>query len=439
MGLEAWSPRSIHLTGDIQVNIVTMTAVEEKDRQRRLEDTTLGCQLATLAILDDDTERLQKESFGFWHKHAILMITDTFDRPQEWKKGLTHVLQTNFGLETDEIINIHGWTPNHRVLDLQGYIAHNDEMVVIAYQSTASLRDNIINIDFLSSTWQVDKDGPEGYAGRFSALEGRKPFHRWRKSQGNGDEPPAMRVHTGFYNNFLAVLPSIQQHVESLIGPDQPPRKVLVCGYSLGGAIATLTGIYLWQQYDWNNKKEVPQHLSVVAMATPRPCETAMARYLNQQLQKEERLSSSSVSFIRVQRNKDLVPHLPMIKLGFEHFPKAVTFLTRDNTIKYLGENDDDDNETEERMMREADTNSKAPKPRIFCQVRKNSRRKRSMKMESIDKLSVNAKEKEFWEKMQAFPLGVRDHMPGFYLAPFRTKAPSKFTPPTQLDEEASA
>ena len=59
--------------------------------------------------------------------------------------------------------------------------------------------------------------------------------------------------------------------------------------------------------------------------------------------------------------------------------------------------------------------------------------------MESIDKLSVNAKEKEFWEKMQAFPLGVRDHMPGFYLAPFRTKAPSKFTPPTQLDEEASA
>jgi predicted lipase len=127
-------------------------------------------------------------------------------------------------LTVDTIIDISGVTPGGHPLDTQGYIAHNDEVIVLAYRCTTSLKDWLTNLNTTSSDWEIEEDLAQGYSGFLSGLEGLCCT--------GGEYKP--RVHTGFYNNFLASAPSIQKYIDPLLKPDQPPRKLYVVGHSLG-------------------------------------------------------------------------------------------------------------------------------------------------------------------------------------------------------------
>ena len=56
-----------------------MSQEEEDEQQRLFEDTTLGCQLASLAFLNDDPERLEKGAYAF-HLGAL----DDLKGPEQW-------------------------------------------------------------------------------------------------------------------------------------------------------------------------------------------------------------------------------------------------------------------------------------------------------------------------------------------------------------------
>ncbi|MBK5351086.1 lipase family protein [Pseudomonas sp. TH41] len=86
--------------------------------------------------------------------------------------------------------------------DTQAFICHHDEVVLISVRGTASLKDAVRDVHAL----QV-------------------PFE-----EGVG------RVHKGFYSAFQA----ISNFVRSYLGRFYVDQKIIICGHSLGGAIALL-------------------------------------------------------------------------------------------------------------------------------------------------------------------------------------------------------
>eukprot|EP00957_Ditylum_brightwellii_P058021 4399781-Ditylum_brightwellii.AAC.1 len=119
-------------------------------------------------------------------------------------------------LKCDDIIDISGF--RHRyAIDTQGYIAHNDEMIVLAFRCSTTGLDWLTNIQSSSSAWEPEIDTEQGHSGALSCIEGLCC---------RGEETYKPRVHTGFYNNFLAAAPTIDKHIAPLLAPDQPPRKL---------------------------------------------------------------------------------------------------------------------------------------------------------------------------------------------------------------------
>merc|ERR1719229_800230 len=52
-------------------------------------------------------------------------------------------------------------------------------------------------------------------------------------------------VHAGFYKAFLAVKAQVQAHVEELLCNMAKPVTLMICGHSLGGALATMACAYI--------------------------------------------------------------------------------------------------------------------------------------------------------------------------------------------------
>ena len=94
-----------------------------------------------------------------------------------------------------------------------------------------------------------------------------------------GEKKP--RVHTGFYNNILQVIPLLQKYVDPLLAPSQPPRTLYVVGHSLGAGISTLATCYFLLSHDWTN---LPHRLLNISAGTPRSCKQSMATLIEEKL-----------------------------------------------------------------------------------------------------------------------------------------------------------
>ena len=278
---------------------------EESAHVAHIEDVVLGMKYACLSITDDEDGTLKNiGKSNPWHTEALKMITGSED---EAYKPLSTILSNHLGLTCDKIIDISGVTPGGQPLDTQGYIAHNDETIVLSYRCSTTIRDWLTNLDTTSSEWELEEDLAQGFAGYCSGLEGLCC----------GDQKP--RVHTGFYNNFLSSVPLIREYIEPLLGPDQPPRKLFVVGHSLGAGIATLASCYFLLRNDWNS---LPQTFVGVTAGSPRACQGAMREVVEEQLERF-RPSKTAVMF-RIVLNKDVVATVPPNWFGFKHLGKLV-------------------------------------------------------------------------------------------------------------------
>ena len=105
----------------------------------RIEEVVQGMKYAALAITDDKEDTLRKVGKSNpWHIDALKIITGS---EEEAHKPLTHILSTHTDLAVDTIIDVSGVTPGGHPLDTQGYIAHNDEVIVLAFRCTTSFKD----------------------------------------------------------------------------------------------------------------------------------------------------------------------------------------------------------------------------------------------------------------------------------------------------------
>lgn len=275
------------------------------DADGSIDDILIGLMFAFLSVTDNRKNTLKKLGKTMpWHVHALTMITGSEEKAH-WP--LIQILNDCMGFELDCYIDKTKVTRGGHFLDTKGFIAHSDDAIVLSYRCSISVFDWLTNVDLTSSVWDVDKHHKIGFSGICSG------------AQGLCCGPQRPRVHTGFYNSFLASLPLIKAHIEPLLGPDQPPRKLFVTGHSLGAGIAMLATCYLLLNYEWT---DLPQSLCSVTAGSPRCCGQLMCNLVESRLQSFG--FSKKVRIYRVVNDNDIICKVPPKSLGFRHFVKPV-------------------------------------------------------------------------------------------------------------------
>lgn len=301
-----------------------------------IDDMIRGVQYAFISIVDDKPNTLHKVgAVNPWYLRVMKMMITPKDKVH---LPLTQLLPMEpFQLHTiDTILDISGYTKAGHALDTQGYIAHNDDTIVLAYRCTTSAKDWVTNLSMTTSAWEINDDVQQGHSGYFSScadyaccgydtttMEAAKP-----------------RVHTGFYNNFLVTVPSIRQYIDPLLlGEDQPPRTLYVVGHSLGAGIAMMAACYFimespYQQI-WRNN-ELKHKLRVVTVGGPRACCQSMQEQVDSVIR--ELRPSNKVQVLQLVRDKDCVPTVPPELFGFRHLQEKTIYITKEDKTTDQGQ-----------------------------------------------------------------------------------------------------
>ncbi|OAD70653.1 hypothetical protein PHYBLDRAFT_24312 [Phycomyces blakesleeanus NRRL 1555(-)] len=157
--------------------------------------------------------------------------------------------------------------------DTNGYIARNDKLKVInlVFRGTSSLENFVADFEFIAQSY-----------------------------------PPVSgaKVHTGFYNSYLEVQNIV---VSSMI--DQITKysgyKVTVSGHSLGGAVAVISAMDLYQR----DTRFTSSNLVVYTFGSPRIGNKEFAYYA----------AGTGIKIQRVVNNRDIIPHLLPQAIGYYH------------------------------------------------------------------------------------------------------------------------
>jgi hypothetical protein len=330
--------------------------------------------LAQVSITDDKEDTLKNIAKNNpWHMEAMKIIVGGSE--EEALEPLSTILSKHFDLTLDAVIDVTGMSKGGHALDTQGYIAHNDETIVVAYRCALNVVDWLCNLSFTTSACNLEKDMERGHSGYCSCLFGRKSYVRNKKV-----EP---RAHTGFYNNWLVSLPLIQEHVEPLL-LNGKPRKLFVCGHSLGGGLATVAACYFLLNYDWassNNK------LVIVTAGAPRAVNDTMKNLVDEKMAVYRPLDKAVIC--RVVNYSDIVPSLPPESLQFQHLDKLV-YITKDGEV-----------------LINPDKKYSIPNMSTLKEI------------STLKGIEGDAEESSDYEKLAAkVPRGMSDHQPDMYLNP---------------------
>ena len=351
----------------------------------KIEEVSMGLKLAALAITDDEEGTLKKISKTMpWHNQALQIITGA---KEEARKPLSEILKSHMDLDLDHHIDVSGMSKAGHALDTQGFIAHNDEIIVLAYRCTTSVFDWLTNMTTTSSAWEHE-DLAQGHSGYISCL-----------ADFNCCADPSSikpRVHTGFYNNFLVTHPYIEQYIVPLLQPDQPPRKLYVVGHSLGAGIATMAACYFLLEHDWEN---LPHKLVTVTAGSPRACCKSMQIRVDEELKKLRPLDKAV--FARVVRDKDCVPSVPPAMFGFRHVGKLV-YITKDGAIL---------------INPSLDSGNFIPKNTMTDVLDMNPQVEDAIETQEPEEKDADEMTK-YEKRVKMVPRSFRDHMPDFYLQP---------------------
>lgn len=205
------------------------------------------------------------------------------------------------------------------------------------------------------------------------------------------------RVHTGFYNNLLAALPTIKHHVEPLLSDEERPRTLFVVGHSLGAGIATLAGCYFINEYNWTS---LPHRLVIVTAGSPRACCESMKEIVDQKRSD----FGDKCRMYRVVKGDDVVTCVPPKLFGFCHLIDPIKITDAGQIVVRTKQDDPDADLLELTIFRVT-----------------NEQTVNLDDMEDDDSVDseypVDTKSK--YDRFVArIPKSLRDHMPDFYLRP---------------------
>lgn len=285
----------------------------------RVEEMIYGVKMAHLSCTDDSKERLQGSGAN------TIKALEEIVGEENFRKPLSVLLKDHFDLNLDCWIDESGMR-HGRAVDTQGFIASNEDTIVLSYRFSTTALDWITNLSMTSSEWEPDKDELIGHAGVCSCADGL--YTKFFTSRGKP------RVHTGFYNNFIYTIPMIRRHIlEPLLSSHATPKKVYICGCSLGAALATCAFCFILQemQPSLENPDFVNHKLINVTAGSPRVCDALMRKTVMERMSKLRLLDRAVIC--RLVYNHDLVPHIPFHVGGFYHLDKLVYITVKGDVI----------------------------------------------------------------------------------------------------------
>jgi len=292
-----------------------------KEGGLKVDEMIYGIKMAHLSCTDDSEERLVGSS-----PNALAALEHAVGGPTPeitMRKPLSEILKERYDLNLDCWMNYSGFVKG-RPIDTQGFIASNDETIVLSYRFSTTLYDWIANLSLTSSEWMIDKDEDRGHAGRWSSCGG------WftKMCRPSKSRP---RVHTAYYNNFIYTIPMIRKHIiEPLLkqvesGEPVKPKKIFVVGCSLGAAVSQIAYFFILEELYEKLKdpdfKAVERLISVTA-GSPRIGDRKFRDHIQKKMSTLRKLDRAVIC--RIVYNVDVVPHGPPHILGFRHVDKLV-------------------------------------------------------------------------------------------------------------------
>lgn len=276
----------------------------------RLEDLILGVKMACLAYTDDEPGTL--ESLGGSRK-AIEAIAGG---PEKAREPLSRIL-AGIGFKADRIFSHSGQYSQSRGVDTQGFIAHNEDDVVLAYRGTTGIVDWLTDLAASTTAFEPLKE---------LQVRSHPPLcERWgRWLQRCKHLRP--KAHQGFYEALLASLPDIEAALLPHLR-DGKPKRLIIAGHSLGGAIATGALGYLLQRFNFATS---PHQLLFVTAGQPRFGDADFVAWLDRELGKLRRHNKCCAT--RLVNDCDGVPMVPPRNFGFDDCGK-LCLLTRDGEL----------------------------------------------------------------------------------------------------------
>mmetsp|Transcript_24331 Transcript_24331/g.27728 ORF Transcript_24331/g.27728 Transcript_24331/m.27728 type:complete len:620 (+) Transcript_24331:93-1952(+) len=250
---------------------------------------------------DENTD----ENGNFYDSHRLHLLP------------LSLMLKRYFNLNLDYHIDESGFRSG-RPVDTQGFIASNDDTIVLSYRFTTSIYDWMTNLSMGKAEWNPDSDDQLGRAKVCGSCRGG--------FMGYGPRP---RVHIGFYNNFLYTSSYVEKYIlEKLRDKSTTPKKVYVVGMSLGAGIATVAFCWLLEKFDW---EQSPHKLLCVTAGCPRVCNRLMKKRIQGKL--DELRPTDKAKYIRCVYNSDMVTHLPFSIQSYRHLEKLVYITSKGDVI----------------------------------------------------------------------------------------------------------
>ena len=169
----------------------------------RVDEMIYGLKMAHLSSTDDTEERLATPSPNCIAAMEHLVGGD--DPATTARLPLSEILKERFDLNLDCFIDKSGFFRG-RPVDTQGFIASNEDTIVLSYRFTTTIMDWLANLNFTNSEWEPDTDEALGHAGYCSCAHGwyTKFCHPQRAKP---------RVQTAYYNNFIYVSHGMRVHI----------------------------------------------------------------------------------------------------------------------------------------------------------------------------------------------------------------------------------
>mmetsp|Transcript_27256 Transcript_27256/g.31273 ORF Transcript_27256/g.31273 Transcript_27256/m.31273 type:complete len:880 (-) Transcript_27256:150-2789(-) len=303
-----------------------------------IDEMIYGIQMAHLSSTDDSDERLVNSSPNclIALEHLVAhpgngigtstdstidyAVEDCVDPAATALLPLSQILHDRFHLQLQCIIDESGLRKG-RPVDTQGYIASNDDMIILSYRFSTSIFDWITNFSMTSSEWELEHDEELGHAGMCSCFDGVYTKYCTMK-----EAKP--RVHTAYYNNFIYTIPMIRKYIiEPLLDPTTTPKKVYVVGCSLGAAISQLAYCFILQEMvdTLQNPQYTPHRLISVTAGCPRVGDAKFRQVMMDKMHTLKPLNRAVIN--RIVYNKDIIPHIPPNVLAFCHLDKMVYLL----------------------------------------------------------------------------------------------------------------
>ena len=202
-------------------------------------------------------------------------------------------------------------------------VLYNAKLAVLAYSNQDQIKWDELGLSLVK--WiENKKSDTQG----FVATKGKTIYVVWRGSESKKDfqndasidKVPFLndgeKVHIGFKYCWESVLGDTYDAIETALeNLEGKTKDIVVCGHSLGGAVATL--------YAHSIKKHYPHYnVKCVTIGSPRVGNKTF----------KDNYDSYEIDTLRVVHNNDLVTHTPYI--GFQHVNYQLRLDTDGNVLK---------------------------------------------------------------------------------------------------------